>query len=594
MLCSLPFSIELHVGRGDSVTAVATVPGSDGTSGCMERYRIGNGNMRRKIATLWAGNQTLCRGQDVSTESIAAALEQAELVAMQQVEEAGGKDESGADSPIEAASFVDDSIFAELAWSESTSAPDFIVYDRQTHETTRTELPEFEARRLVVPACWQSIVTAGSSDPGMIFVPTEADERGLDEDRLRADLLKFIRRYVELPPGADELAVEYTLFSWVFDGFDELPYLAFRTADSGRGKSRALETIGAVCYRPIFCGGGSTSAAMLRLVHTFGGTLICDEFDQRKDTDLASEIARILNQGFQRNRPLVRCEGDHNRPTPFRCFGPKIFALRKGLGDDATETRTISIRMRQRTRKSVPINLPRQRFDQEALLLRNRLLAWRFENLGKRPIDAVEIVEGLEDRLNQIGRPLMAVAATPEAKTSVIAALRAQQESVAADRSDSLAGEVFEVALAIGEVGGIVRPADVAREFNKRRAADEGIDVDKLRDKLTAQKAGYMLKGVLELPKDRDRHGKFYRLTLDRVQQLRQRFGHPPEKPAQSATRHADETRHAENGLLDSASAVCADYDGCAGSVEATGDCAGLSDEDWANACLDEREGSHG
>ncbi len=242
------------------------------------------------------------------------------------------------------------------------------------------------AEDLPVPAICKGVVTPGGSVQGTVWVPMGWDETGVDEAMLRASVRAFVHRYVELSDAKVCIVVEYIFLTWVHDGLDELPYLAFRTTDFGRGKSRALETGGALCYRPIFCGGGSTAAATLRLSDVFGGTLVADEYGQR-ETELAAELTRILNQGFQGNRPLVKCDGESNTPRPFRCFSPKRFALRKGFADDATETGTLSIRMQQRTRDDIPIHPPRARFDREALALRNRLPAWRFANLGRITID---------------------------------------------------------------------------------------------------------------------------------------------------------------------------------------------------------------
>lgn len=211
-------------------------------------------------------------------------------------------------------------------------------------------------------------------------------------------------------------------------------------------------------------------AATLRLCDVFGGILVADEFCQRANSELAQEIARILNQGFQRNRPLIKCTGDDNQPTAFSCFGPKLFALRTSLGDNATETRTIFIQMKQRTRKDIPISLPRAEFDRRALALRNRLLAWRFAILGRIKVDPTLADPRLEDRGNQIGLPLLSIAG-PKTRETIVAALVEQQAALAADRADSLAGEILEVVFAIAELNDVgwhaVRPKDVAREFNR-------------------------------------------------------------------------------------------------------------------------------
>ena len=65
--------------------------------------------------------------------------------------------------------------------------------------------------------------------------------------------------------------------------------------------------------------------------------VIADEFDQVQNSELGGEINRIINQGFQSRRPLVKCDGENNAPRPFKCFGPKIFALRSKLGPDVIQ-----------------------------------------------------------------------------------------------------------------------------------------------------------------------------------------------------------------------------------------------------------------
>ena len=216
------------------------------------------------------------------------------------------------------------------------------------------------------------------------------------------------------------------------------------------------------------------------MIDTFTGALLADEFDQGHNSELAADLNRILNQGFQKNRPLVKCDGESNTPRAFSCFGPRLFSLRSRLGDDATESMTISIRMAQRTRDDIPLNLPRERFDSEALALRNRLLAWRFANIGRIKLDPFLADPELEDRANQIGLPLLAVARTDETRRRIVDALKAQQGDVAADRADSLAGEVFTAILALACPGETVRPGDAAMEVNRRRAEQAGIEMDRL------------------------------------------------------------------------------------------------------------------
>ena len=553
MHSELPFDIKSSItDRSGAVQYIATINGEQAAIG---RYKPGDSDKRKKLATEWSKNDSLRNGKLLTVQQISQVLQCAELKAIPRIEEVrDNKDNEQTEATTEAASYADSNLIAEIAWNCQSQAIDFIVYDRQTQSVSRESRVETSIGILAPPACCKGVVTPGGSIPGTVLVPTEYDETGLDEGVLRADMQAFIERYVELPGDAAALAVEYDLLSWIHDTFSELPYLGFRTVDIGRGKTRALRTVGWLCYRPIICGGGSTAAATLRLLDIFGGTLLGDEYDQR-DTDLAAELSKILNQGFEANLPLVRCDGERNQPKPFRCFGPKVFVLRKGFMDDATESRMITIKMHQRTRADIPLTLPQPQFDKQALALRNRLLAWRFANLGKISVNPDHADPRLEDRMNQIGMPLMAVAKTEEGRARVVTALRQQQKEIATNRADSLPAEVLEAALAIAGPDDPVRPGNVAGQLNRHRADVRGVTVDKLsyRDRISPEKIGWVLRKVLEIPRERDRDGVYYLLANTRVRQLCDRFG-LVSSPETANPQHLHSEPTQKNGLFDSAS----------------------------------------
>lgn len=528
----LPFQIAAEVVDRGFCRFIAS---ANGERIAVEKYAPGDGKARQRVARQWAEDPRLRNDGQLTVGQVEHALERIELEAMEALNKAEADFCVDAGRRVEVAGYADDEHLAEVAWNIDAGHPDLIVYNRQTREVSRHDEFATGIGRLVVPQISQGLVTPGGHVPGNVLLPTNADPRGADEIALRADLASFIDRYVELPAGATELAVQYVFLSWVHDGFDELPYLGFRTADIGRGKSRALEVVGSVCYRPMFVGGGSSSAATLRMLDVFGGTLVADEFDHHHNTELASDLGKILCQGFQKNRPLVKCDGEDNVPRPFKCFGPKLFALRKQLGDEASESRTLFVRMRQRTRADIPLTLPRQRFDGEALALRNRLLCWRFTRWGRVRVDPTLADPTLEDRANQLALPLLAVARTEVDRTRIREALAAQQRSIADARGDTLAGEVFRSCLAITGVGGIVRPGEVAGQVNRVRAEIAGVAVGELRKPVSPQKVGFVLRDDLELPSDgRDNVGMRYRLTRERVGELAIRFGHPSENSAHS------------------------------------------------------------
>lgn len=520
----------------------------DGTDRHVVNIRLDSDREWRRLTKQWS------EAYNLDQKSLDEKARAATVAVAAKLKERGVTDEDGA---IEASSYVDESLIVELAWNWEQGRPDFVQYDRKTSAISRDVRIETPSGILCPPSCWRGIVTPGWPIDGSVLVPTEFDETGLDEDRLREDVQGFVHRYVELPADTEKLCVEYILMTWLYDAFSELPYLCFRTADLGRGKSRAQLTIGALCYRPMLAGGGSTAAALRRILDLFRGTLVCDEFDAGKDTELTSTVSKILNQGFEHGRPMLLCEGESNAPRPYYIFGPKVFVLRKKLGDDASESRTISVWMKQRTRADVPINLPKAVFYPEALALRNRLLAWRCAKLGEVAIDPALADDRLEDRLNQIGAALFAVA-DESGRDCIVRALLAQQREIAADRADSIAGEVFEAAKVVIDGVGIVRPGEVAKEINRNRAAASGVDVDKLGNRgVNPWKVGRLLSGILEFRRDgKDEKGARYRLDEDRRHQLELRFGGVSGETSETSKRQLSSERSAETRPVDSASAV--------------------------------------
>jgi len=278
---------------------------------------------------------------------------------------------------------------------------------------------------------------------------------------------------------------------------------------------------------------------MLRIIDRHGGTMVIDEFDPQQGSALTADITKILNQGFQRNRPLLKCVGDAFVVTPFNCFGPKVLALRGSWGDDATESRMIAIHMGQRTRNDIPLSLPRSQFDSEALALRNRLLAWRFSHYDSVEVNPALASSTLEDRSNQIGLPLLSLAGSAEVRDKIVAALAAQAQRTADARSDTVPGEVLAAILATVRPGAVFYPDAVAQAVNQQRASELGCEVVHLpaARTLTARRAGPIIREVLELPSDvqeRDSKGKRFVAEPKRLAELCRRFNTPfPEPSAQ-------------------------------------------------------------
>lgn len=244
---------------------------------------------------------------------------------------------------------------------------------------------------------------------GVVLFPSAPEDYG-SQRQLIDDLVAYIHCYVDLEEEYERLTAYYVLFTWVFDHFNELPYLRIQ-GDYGSGKTRFLQIVGSVCYRPTFANGASTISPIFHMLDMFGGTLIVDEADFRF-SDETAEIAKIFNNGNVRGMPVLRAQATRDRdfnPRVFQVYSPKIVAMRGSYADAALESRFLTFRSEKRTlRADVPINLPAV-YSTEALTLRNKLLAYRLETYGRFASVQSLARSDLSNRENQILIPLLSV-----------------------------------------------------------------------------------------------------------------------------------------------------------------------------------------
>lgn len=303
--------------------------------------------------------------------------------------------------------------------------------------------------------------------PGFIKLPSAATAFDSEMSLLR-EVKTFIHEYVQIPADFEDLAAFYVLFSWVYDHFQELPYLR-AIGDYGSGKSRFLKVMGALCYRPIFLNGAASSSAMFRMINEVKGTIILDEADFRT-SDTSSEIIKILNSGFQAGMPVFRSEAAGKNmksfdPTPFDVYGPKVIATRKDFMDDALESRCLSNSMETLTREDIPENLEGD-FEEKALIIRNKLVMFRFLKLSggisKDPLPKLPI----EPRLKQIISPLYRVISDPAGKEIILGFIRNKHREVMERRYGSFEGEILQTLVQILETDPEPTMKNIAIAYN--------------------------------------------------------------------------------------------------------------------------------
>lgn len=351
----------------------------------------------------------------------------------------------------------------------------------------------------------------------VVLLPSGPEEYG-SEVELLGDIRAFIHRYVDVSPLFEEIASYYVLLSWVYDAFNELPYLRVR-GDFGSGKTRFLLIVGSLCYKPIFASGASTVSPLFRILDAFGGTLIIDEGDFRL-SDEKAEVVKILNNGNARGFPVLRSEAIGKKefdPRAYNVFGPKLVASRGFFDDRALESRFLTEEMGQgKLRGDVPINLP-ERHRGEALTLRNKLLLFRLRHLQRPRTLEADVDRTLEPRLSQIFAPILSIIEDPKARENLKELARRYDRELASDRGMDTEAQLLEVIRDLYDSAPDGRPT--VKEIASLFADRHGDDYER---KVTPKWVGFLLRRKLRLELYR-LHGAFA-IPLTEIPKIRRLF----------------------------------------------------------------------
>jgi hypothetical protein len=284
---------------------------------------------------------------------------------------------------------------------------------------------------------------------GYVTLPSEAEEYGTELDLYR-EIQMFVHTYLEVSPDYESIAAFYPMLTWVHDVMPVVAYLRAK-GDWGVGKSRYLDVFRALCYRSISTTGAMSEAPIFRIMDRWKGTLIIDEGDFGKSRDSTAAMEKILVCGFERGKPIIRCNpNDPAEVNFFDPFGPKIIATRYGFRDKALESRCFTEIMKESIRTDVPIQLPYE-FEEEARHLRNKLLMYRFRNreLVKQTSDKGQIkidLSGLPKRIQQAARPLSVILANyPELLVTLKTFLEVKSKALVVEASETTEGYLVRV-----------------------------------------------------------------------------------------------------------------------------------------------------
>ncbi len=302
------------------------------------------------------------------------------------------------------------------------------------------------------------------------------------------DIQSHIHKYLDISPQMEKFATYYILLSWQYDALNTVPYMS-ALGDSGCGKTRYLDVIGRLCYKPCLAAGAVNAAPLYRMMKRWHGTLVLDEADFQH-SDEKADVMKILNCGFERGRPVIRCKQNNvDELQFFDAFGPKVIARRKRFYDKATESRCLTEIMQQTTRTDIPSQLPPEFFEEE-MRLRNQLLTFRFNfreriNLANIQKFDTELRGVVEPRLRQGASSLAVIfAEVPEVWEDFKNFLRSYQAELIEERAGTLEGILLGAYLELRKSSTDISSGDILSSLQK-----DAKDV-------TPQKVGAIMKSL--------------------------------------------------------------------------------------------------
>lgn len=372
-------------------------------------------------------------------------------------------------------SFVADNkckVICEQIYDSETKKSRYVIYDSNTKEVTYSDHYGCE----FYPVNNEAITEQA------VLLPT-AIEKFDDVPALIKEIQDFIHKYLDVSPVFEKFGTYYILLSWLYDRVNTMPILRV-LGDTGAGKSRALDVIGKLCYKPMLVAGALNPAPIFRLIKMFKGTLIVEEADlskARQQSDETQAIIKIFNCGFEKQKPVVRCNpNDVTELNFFDVYGPKMLATRQRFDDQATESRCLTEVMQQTTRNNIPTNLLDEFYEAQAKL-RNKLLWFRLiKYFDFKPQVLILQDMAIEPRLKQAFEAFASIFGNvPETLAEFKTFLIGYQKDIIDERAQSFDGQIVNHLIDLVDsgqevitskdiaelMGGDIKPATISKRL---------------------------------------------------------------------------------------------------------------------------------
>lgn len=229
----------------------------------------------------------------------------------------------------------------------------------------------------------------------------------VDGSEIAAKLEDTFIRYCYLPPFAQIALVLWTFYTHVMDAFDHNPFIALSSPTKRCGKTLVLRLLAAVVCRAMLVSDIRPSG-IYRLVDEHAPTLLLDEADTYDEMD--KEYRGILNSAHTRaGSSVTRTDKDERtgkfESKPFSTYAPIAIGLIGTLPSTITD-RSIVIQMQRKTKPLPQVGQVLGDLYAE----KSKLLKWAIQHRKALRATNPALPPGLDDRAQDLWRPLLAIA----------------------------------------------------------------------------------------------------------------------------------------------------------------------------------------
>lgn len=328
--------------------------------------------------------------------------------------------------------------------------------------------------------------------------PTADSLARVDGAEILDALARFVRRFVVVTPEQAQLIALWTAHTWAFEASDQTPYLAILSAEKRSGKTRLLETLGALVRAPWHAVQPS-EAVLYRKIAAARPTLLLDEtdalFSQRGDSRMEA-VRALLNAGSRRGVTVPRVlDAKSDKLVDFAVYCPKALA---GIGTlpETVADRSLLVEMKRKRRSDSAERFRLRDVEKDAREIRARLEAWTSPNLSRLRAARPSLPRELGDRAADGAEPLLALADLaggpwPERARRAIVALAGERNEE--DESDGvqLLADIRRVLEILVRKDGTIRterlleelralPESRWKRFGPRREEVDALDLARL------------------------------------------------------------------------------------------------------------------